>query len=335
MDGPDALDLAGATGSERGYFADGVTGGAQRDNSLVGGDIRCATSVFSGHFGKLDPLALLFAPGFVVVAGHLQGELQKQILRRVEHNPRNAFACGGEVGEIDQAGHRELRPLGPDRGDQLFGFGEGKPADAVDLFGDDDFARLQVRDHAQQFGPVRAGARRLFAVDPSYVVTGGSSALFDLALAGEVLLVGRDAQVDAGNFDRGVARWGVRHLATLNHMVNRRKRRCYLAITYLAIHPALSGWNDSYTGFVHRHRTKPASPLRDSRQETVTAAPYPGISVQMLLRPQRLLRRLEKRMEALKRVKLAGYEVAIAELEVERNLLLRARRYLETGLGGG
>jgi hypothetical protein len=34
-------------------------------------------------------------------------------------------------------------------------------------------------------------------------------------------------------------------------------------------------------------------------------------------------------------VKLAGYEIAIAEPEVKRNLLLRARRYLETGLGGG
>jgi hypothetical protein len=45
----------------------------------------------------------------------------------------------------------------------------------------------------------------------------------------------------------------------------------------------------------------------------------------------RLRTRIEKRIDALKRVKLAGYEVAIAEMEVERNLLLRARRYLEQG----
>jgi hypothetical protein len=44
---------------------------------------------------------------------------------------------------------------------------------------------------------------------------------------------------------------------------------------------------------------------------------------------QRLLRRLEKRMEALQRVKLAGYEIVITELEVEQDYLRRAIRYLE------
>jgi hypothetical protein len=34
-------------------------------------------------------------------------------------------------------------------------------------------------------------------------------------------------------------------------------------------------------------------------------------------------------LDALKRVRFAGQEVAIAELEVQRNLLLRTRRYLE------
>jgi hypothetical protein len=43
----------------------------------------------------------------------------------------------------------------------------------------------------------------------------------------------------------------------------------------------------------------------------------------------RLITRIEKRREALKRLKLPGYEVAIAELEVELNYLLRAKRYLE------
>jgi hypothetical protein len=52
-------------------------------------------------------------------------------------------------------------PLRPD--------GEGKPADAIDLLGDDHFAGLKVRDHAQQLGPVRASARRLLAVDPGDV----------------------------------------------------------------------------------------------------------------------------------------------------------------------
>jgi hypothetical protein len=42
-----------------------------------------------------------------------------------------------------------------------------------------------------------------------------------------------------------------------------------------------------------------------------------------------LLKRLEKRMEALQRVKLPGFEMVITELEVEQDFLRRARRYLE------
>jgi hypothetical protein len=44
---------------------------------------------------------------------------------------------------------------------------------------------------------------------------------------------------------------------------------------------------------------------------------------------ERLLRRLEKRMEALQRVRLEGYEMVICELEVEQDYLRRATRYLE------
>jgi hypothetical protein len=44
---------------------------------------------------------------------------------------------------------------------------------------------------------------------------------------------------------------------------------------------------------------------------------------------QRLQLRLEKRMEALQRVKLDGYALVIGELEVELDLLRRATRYLE------
>lgn len=44
---------------------------------------------------------------------------------------------------------------------------------------------------------------------------------------------------------------------------------------------------------------------------------------------ERLLTRLEKRMEALQRVKLDGFEIFIAELEVEQDFLRRAMRYLE------
>jgi hypothetical protein len=46
---------------------------------------------------------------------------------------------------------------------------------------------------------------------------------------------------------------------------------------------------------------------------------------------QRLEKRLEKRMETLQRVKLDGYAMVISELEVQLDLLRRARRYLEAG----
>jgi hypothetical protein len=42
-----------------------------------------------------------------------------------------------------------------------------------------------------------------------------------------------------------------------------------------------------------------------------------------------LLTRLEKRMEALQRVKLDGYQMVISELENEMDFLRRAKRYLE------
>lgn len=44
---------------------------------------------------------------------------------------------------------------------------------------------------------------------------------------------------------------------------------------------------------------------------------------------ERLQLRVEKRMEALERVKLEGFDMVIAELEVELDLLRRATRYLE------
>jgi hypothetical protein len=44
---------------------------------------------------------------------------------------------------------------------------------------------------------------------------------------------------------------------------------------------------------------------------------------------QRLQTRLEKRMEALRRVKLVGYEMVISEMEIEMDYLRRAKRYLE------
>ena len=44
---------------------------------------------------------------------------------------------------------------------------------------------------------------------------------------------------------------------------------------------------------------------------------------------QRLQHRLEKRMEAIQRVKLDGFQMVISELEVELDYLRRTTRYPE------
>jgi len=46
---------------------------------------------------------------------------------------------------------------------------------------------------------------------------------------------------------------------------------------------------------------------------------------------ERLLTRLEKRIEALQRVKLDGFQMVISELEVEMDYLRGAKRHLEEG----
>jgi hypothetical protein len=54
--------------------------------------------------------------------------------------------------------------------------------------------------------------------------------------------------------------------------------------------------------------------------------PYKLTPTQVL---ERLHNRLEKRMEALQRVKLERFQMVISEMEVEMDYLRRAKRYLE------
>ncbi len=56
-------------------------------------------------------------------------------------------------------------------------------------------------------------------------------------------------------------------------------------------------------------------------------APYRKLSPIQVL--ERLQSRLEKRMEALQKIKLDGYRMVISELEIELDFLRRAKRYLE------
>jgi hypothetical protein len=56
-------------------------------------------------------------------------------------------------------------------------------------------------------------------------------------------------------------------------------------------------------------------------------APRPKLTPLQVL--QRLQTRVEKRMEALRRVKLEGFDMVLAELQLELDFLRRATRYLE------
>ncbi len=77
-------------------------------------------------------------------------------------------------------------------------------------------------------------------------------------------------------------------------------------------------------------------PMRYLAEDTGALSPfvrYNGSMPPRKLTPvqvlERLLTRLEKRMENLQRVKLDGFQMVISELEVEQDYLRRAKRYLE------
>jgi glycosyltransferase involved in cell wall biosynthesis len=77
----------------------------------------------------------------------------------------------------------------------------------------------------------------------------------------------------------------------------------------------------SYTG-----RTRRLTARGETKAKMLHSSRHKLIPIRVL---QRLQVRLEKRMEALQRVKLAGYEMVISELEIEMEYLRRAKRYLE------
>jgi hypothetical protein len=77
---PYAFDLAGAATGQLDCALDGLASAAKRNDMLVGCSIGYTTCVFASRFGELDALTLPFAAGFIVVAGHLQSQLQKQFL---------------------------------------------------------------------------------------------------------------------------------------------------------------------------------------------------------------------------------------------------------------
>lgn len=105
--------------------------------------------VGAARLGDLDSLRLPVAPGFVVVTRSLQGDSQQHVLYAAQHDLRNAGSVRRQLGQVNHARDGEPRALGLDSLDQAFGIGERQARDAVELFGNDDFAGLQIGDQAQ------------------------------------------------------------------------------------------------------------------------------------------------------------------------------------------
>nr|P22994.1 RecName: Full=Uncharacterized 28.3 kDa protein in PAR locus; AltName: Full=ORF 5 [Escherichia coli]AAA26413.1 putative [Plasmid RP4] len=196
---PHSFDLARAASDQLGRLGNARSAGAKRDDAVVHAGVTFAAGVAAGGLRQLDTLTLTLAPILVVVAGHLQGELQKHVLDGFQNDFRHSVRLGGQLRQVHHARHGQLGPFGPDRRNQALGLGQRQAADAVDLLRNDDFTRLQVRDHAQQLGPVGACAGRLLAVDAGDVVPGGPRGRYKALLAFKILLVRTGAQVDAGD----------------------------------------------------------------------------------------------------------------------------------------
>lgn len=88
---PDALDLARAAARQLGGAPDRQSGPAQGDDALVGRRVGPPSGVLARRLGQLDALALPFAPGLVVVARHLQCQLEQQPGAATKTGNRSAF----------------------------------------------------------------------------------------------------------------------------------------------------------------------------------------------------------------------------------------------------
>ena len=99
MDGPYPLHLAFTAPGQFGGTLDRLTYAAQRDDALMGGGIGDTPRVFAGGFGKLHTLTLSLAACLIVIARHLQGQLEEQLLHRLQHDPGDAVSPGREIGQ--------------------------------------------------------------------------------------------------------------------------------------------------------------------------------------------------------------------------------------------
>src|SRR5690606_10285319 len=190
----------------------------------------------------------------------------------------------------------EPRALVADRLHKLLGLGQGQAANAVHLLGNDNLAGLQVRDHAQQLGPVGARAGCLLTIDGGHVVAGRLRALDDGFLPAHVLLVGADADIDP--CDLGRCHFGASY-RMLGIPVPRNMAFCWAAIAFLQLgvsasspglfrHSAIcalrsSGWSRKYDTSCTA-RASVASSLLAGLQ-AVSTAKAPSVITSRLVSP--------------------------------------------------
>jgi hypothetical protein len=64
----------------------------------MGCGIRYATSILASDLGELNTLALSFAACLIVIAGHLQGQFEQELLHRFQNNPGNTVGISRKIG---------------------------------------------------------------------------------------------------------------------------------------------------------------------------------------------------------------------------------------------
>lgn len=63
----------------------------------MGCGIRSAAGILASGFGKLDTLALSFAACLIIVAGHLQGQFEQELLHRFQNDLGNTVGLGRKI----------------------------------------------------------------------------------------------------------------------------------------------------------------------------------------------------------------------------------------------
>jgi hypothetical protein len=114
MQCPDALDLAHTRTGQLGGAQNRLTGGAKGHDALMSREVRCSARILARNLGELDALPLPLAARLIVFARHLQSQFEKQLLHRLQDNPRDAVGPGCKVRQIDEAGNRQPGTLCPD-----------------------------------------------------------------------------------------------------------------------------------------------------------------------------------------------------------------------------